>query len=281
VLAPEDLARRVVQFDQAALELGNNLSSYTTEPLAKPMLIFGSPHIILYCATSAAHSDFTASLSACVRTARLSSSAWELRVQAGFFASRVIPRTEFHLWNFDLEPTSADLTPGDRIGLEVASSAFPTFRPQSGKRRSFLRATSWDWTRSTQRVYHDTERPAALYLPVSEATGMSNAPVVPHVELVGVTKRYGDGRAVVDRMDLTVLKGEFVSFVGPSGCGKSTVLKRPPGSQLQRAARSVSNGMTPKTREKQFRLFSRRRSASMANSPAKRWSWARTGRHLA
>jgi len=95
VLAPGGPGAPSGQFDQAALELGNNLLVYTTEPLAKPMLIFGSPHIILYCATSAAHSDFTAKLVACVRTARLSSSAWELRVQAGFFASRVIPRTEF------------------------------------------------------------------------------------------------------------------------------------------------------------------------------------------
>jgi putative CocE/NonD family hydrolase len=158
------------QFDQAALELGNNLLVYTTEPLAKPMLIFGSPHIILYCATSAAHSDFTAKLVRvrpngtaeflCMGIAR---SSWLFREQ-GYSADQV------RLWNFNLEPTSCRFDAGDRIGLEVASSAFPLFDRNPGSGVPSCRATSWDWTRSTQRVYHDTERPAALYLPVSEAT---------------------------------------------------------------------------------------------------------------
>jgi hypothetical protein len=30
------------------------------------------------------------------------------------------------------------------------------------------RATSWDWQRSTQFVYHDSEHPSAIYLPKCE-----------------------------------------------------------------------------------------------------------------
>ena len=30
---------------------------------------------------------------------------------------------------------------------------------------------------------------------------------------------------VLDRIDLTVKKGEFLTIIGPSGCGKSTLLK--------------------------------------------------------
>lgn len=40
-----------------------------------------------------------------------------------------------------------------------------------------------------------------------------------------VTKRFGDGPVVLDRMDLSVQPGEFVSVIGPSGCGKSTLLR--------------------------------------------------------
>jgi NitT/TauT family transport system ATP-binding protein len=75
---------------------------------------------------------------------------------------------------------------------------------------------------------------------------MSNTPLVPQVELVGVTKRYGDGRAVVDRLDLTVLKGEFVSLVGPSGCGKSTVLKLIAGLTAATTGDIRVDGMNPK-----------------------------------
>ena len=44
------------------------------------------------------------------------------------------------------------------------------------------------------------------------------------VELVGVTKRFGDVLAV-DRLDLQIAPGELLVLVGPSGCGKSTVLR--------------------------------------------------------
>jgi spermidine/putrescine transport system ATP-binding protein len=46
----------------------------------------------------------------------------------------------------------------------------------------------------------------------------------PDVELIGVTKRFGEVTAV-DAMDLRVESGEFYSFLGPSGCGKTTTLR--------------------------------------------------------
>ncbi|MEO5575964.1 MAG: ATP-binding cassette domain-containing protein [Gaiellaceae bacterium] len=44
------------------------------------------------------------------------------------------------------------------------------------------------------------------------------------VELAGVTKRFG-GVTAVDRLDLEVRHGEFLSLLGPSGCGKTTTLR--------------------------------------------------------
>ena len=45
------------------------------------------------------------------------------------------------------------------------------------------------------------------------------------VEVVGVTKRFGDDVVAVDSLDLTIRDGEFFSLLGPSGCGKTTTLR--------------------------------------------------------
>jgi spermidine/putrescine transport system ATP-binding protein len=46
----------------------------------------------------------------------------------------------------------------------------------------------------------------------------------PDVEIVDVTKRFGDVVAV-NAMNLSVASGSFYSFLGPSGCGKTTTLR--------------------------------------------------------
>jgi len=171
VLAPGGAAAPSGQFDQASLELGNNLLVYSTAPLAAPLRVFGQPRVSLYCATSAEHADFTAKLVRvrptgaaefiCIGIAR---SSW-LFAKSGYAADKI------HHWQFDLEPTSCLFAAGDRIRLEIASSAFPLYDRNPGSEVPSCRANSWDWRRSTQIVYHTGDRPSALYLPTSEAAG--------------------------------------------------------------------------------------------------------------
>jgi putative spermidine/putrescine transport system ATP-binding protein len=48
---------------------------------------------------------------------------------------------------------------------------------------------------------------------------------VAFLELRGVHKTYGNGTRALERVDLAVEPGEFVSLLGPSGCGKTTLLR--------------------------------------------------------
>lgn len=50
------------------------------------------------------------------------------------------------------------------------------------------------------------------------------------LEIVGLTKRYGAVTAV-ERVDLSVAPGEFITFLGPSGSGKTTTLMMVAGLQ--------------------------------------------------
>jgi ABC-2 type transport system ATP-binding protein len=45
------------------------------------------------------------------------------------------------------------------------------------------------------------------------------------VEVRGLTKRYGDHITAVDRIDMTVRRGEVYGFLGPNGAGKTTTLR--------------------------------------------------------
>jgi putative spermidine/putrescine transport system ATP-binding protein len=58
-----------------------------------------------------------------------------------------------------------------------------------------------------------------------------------YVEFAGVEKSY-DGRTLaVKRLDLTIARGEFLTFLGPSGSGKTTTLNMLAG--LERPTRGT------------------------------------------
>src|SRR3954462_2972884 len=52
----------------------------------------------------------------------------------------------------------------------------------------------------------------------------TTAPATADVEIRGLTKRFGEVKAV-DDIDLDVRRGELLALLGPSGCGKTTTLR--------------------------------------------------------
>ncbi|MEQ9135816.1 MAG: ABC transporter ATP-binding protein [Thalassobaculum sp.] len=64
----------------------------------------------------------------------------------------------------------------------------------------------------------------------------SGAPVIeaPIIEIAGLSKHYGP-IAAVDKVDLTIRRGEFFALLGPSGCGKTTLLRMLAGLELPTA----------------------------------------------
>jgi putative CocE/NonD family hydrolase len=171
VMAPGGPQALSGQFDQATLELGNNLLVYTSPSVNRATEVFGYPRIKLFAATSAAHTDFTAKLVRvktddqteflCIGIAR---SSWLFR-DAGYSAD------DIHVWEFKLEPIAFVLVPGERLRLEIASSAFPLYDRNPSTDTPPQLADNWNWARSTQRVLHSATHPSALHLPVRGESG--------------------------------------------------------------------------------------------------------------
>jgi NitT/TauT family transport system ATP-binding protein len=67
----------------------------------------------------------------------------------------------------------------------------------------------------------------------------------PVVEFRDVTKRYGDGPVVLDRLSFAAAPHDFVSLIGPSGCGKSTALRLVAGLSPVTSGALLIDGRTP------------------------------------
>jgi uncharacterized protein len=171
VLAPGGAQAMSGPFDQAVLEMGNNLLCYTSEAVKRETEIFGRPRVLLHAATSAPYADLTAKIvriSADGRAEFLSigvaRSSW-LFSDGGYRADAV------NAWEFTLEPLAFVLAPGERLRLEIASSAFPLYDRNPSTATPSRLADHSDWSRSTQQILHDAGHPSVLYLPVKGEPG--------------------------------------------------------------------------------------------------------------
>jgi putative CocE/NonD family hydrolase len=165
VPAPGGLANASGPSNQAALELGNNLLIYTTSPMDHPLHIFGAPEVHLYASTSAPQSDLVAKLICLKPSGEAMFLCIGIARSQTLFPSTSQPDTP-RLWRFQLEPTSCVFAPGDRLRIEIASSAYPLFDRNPGNYIPPRNADSWNWQRSTQTIFHDPQHPSAIHLPV-------------------------------------------------------------------------------------------------------------------
>lgn len=62
------------------------------------------------------------------------------------------------------------------------------------------------------------------------------------IELINITKSFEDGFSAVSDFNLSIEKGEFVTFLGPSGCGKTTTLRMIAGFELPSEGQILLDG---------------------------------------
>jgi len=153
--------------DQSVLELGNNVLVYTSEPAPIPIEVFGQPRIGLFAATSAAHADFTARLVRVTASGRAEFLSIGIARSSWLFRDSSYTPDQIHEWRFTLELAAFVLAPGERLRLDIASSAFPLYDRNPSTAVPPQLADNWNWARSTQQVAHSPSYPSALYLPIA------------------------------------------------------------------------------------------------------------------
>jgi len=152
---------------QNDIESRNDVLVYTTPTLDHDVEVTGPISLILYVATSAPNTDFTAKL-VDVHPDGLAYNISEGILRRSYpqversLTARNVPEVQIELW-----PTSMVFFKGHRIRLEVSSSNFPRFdrNPNTGK----MIASELNFTSAKQFVMHGQEYPSRLVLPIIPA----------------------------------------------------------------------------------------------------------------
>jgi putative CocE/NonD family hydrolase len=144
-------------------ECRNDVLCYTTQGMPAPITLGGPVRAVLFAASSAAITDFTATLVA------LAADGKPRSLCEGVLRSRGEPGERRRL-ELDLGAICARLETGERLRLAVSSSAFPRWdRPSHSNVQPGL-ATQAELATAQQTLYHDREHPSHVVLPLLPAS---------------------------------------------------------------------------------------------------------------
>jgi len=153
--------------DQRAVEERPDVLVYTSRPLRKDTEVTGPVRVVLYVASSAPDTDFTAKLVDVFpdgHARNLTDGILRLRYREGLERPLAGTPGQIYKITVDTGVTSNVFRKGHRIRLEISSSNFPRFdrNPNTGgpiaDEKRLLKAQ--------QPVYHDPAHPSHVLLPV-------------------------------------------------------------------------------------------------------------------
>jgi putative CocE/NonD family hydrolase len=156
--------------DQTPVETRDDVLVYTSPPLTEDLEVTGPVRALLYVATSANDTDFTAKLIDLEPTGRpllVTDGIQRLRYRLSLEKPVFVKRNTAYRISIDAGVTSYVFAARHRIRLEVSSSNFPRFDRNPNSARPI--ADEVKIVKAKQTVYHDKGYPSALILPVIPA----------------------------------------------------------------------------------------------------------------
>ena len=154
-------------FEQSTAELRHDVLVYTSDKLENPLELTGPVTARLWVTTSAVDTDFTAKLVDVLPDGsayNICDGVTRLRYRPdkpGLVAPNTLQEVVV-----ELSPTSFLFKASHRIRVQVSSSNFPLFDPNSNTGKSLLSDPTNEMLVARQTVYHDSSRPSHMILPV-------------------------------------------------------------------------------------------------------------------
>ncbi|HUV62726.1 MAG TPA: CocE/NonD family hydrolase, partial [Sedimentisphaerales bacterium] len=153
--------------DQNEVEKRNDVLVFTSEELKNEVEVTGPVKVILYAATTAKDTDWTAKL-VDVHPDGRAFNLCDGIIRARYRESRdnpsLITPGQVYRYEIDLWVTSNAFLPGHRIRVEISSSNFPRFDRNPNTGEAF--GTGTKLVKATQTVLHNGEHPSHVLLPV-------------------------------------------------------------------------------------------------------------------
>jgi putative CocE/NonD family hydrolase len=158
--------------DQRPVEQRADVLVYTTPPLKQELEVIGPVEVVLYVATTARDTDFTAKLVDVFPDGyarNLTDGILRMRYRNSLARAELLHPGEVYRVTVDAGVTSNVFLKGHRVRVEISSSNFPRFdrNPNTGG----LGADETRLWKASQTVYHDRERPSQVVLMVMPGPG--------------------------------------------------------------------------------------------------------------
>jgi putative CocE/NonD family hydrolase len=157
--------------DQRPIERRDDVLVYTSDELERDLEVTGPLQIILYAASSAKDTDFTAKLIDVFpdgRAIHLAEGILRARHRFGMTRAEMLEPGEVTEYRIQLAPTSNLFKAGHRIRVEISSSNFPRFDRNLNTGEAIATGTRMQVAHQT--VLHTQEYPSHILLPVIPAS---------------------------------------------------------------------------------------------------------------
>ena len=153
--------------DQRVLERRDDVLVYTTGVLERDVEVTGPLEVVLYAASSALDTDFTARLVDVYPSSRalvLAEGIIRARYRNGFEKTELLKPGEVNRYSIQLYPTSNVFLKGHRIRVDISSSNFPRFSRNLNTGEDVATGTRMQLAHQT--VLHSSAYPSHIVLPI-------------------------------------------------------------------------------------------------------------------